>query len=234
MIPCITFDADGTLLDFEGTMRAALAHSLADIRSVVPGAPADALTVDRLIAIRGEAADDARGSVRTMEELRLLAFQRTLERLGCPDPALAEWLTARYLERRFHGARLFPDVLPTLDALAGRYRLGLASNGNSYPERCGLAGRFDFAILSQEIGVSKPDPRFYRTVADAACVPLRQIVHVGDSLTNDVFGAQAAGFRTVWLNRGGLVNETGIRADAEIGSLSNLMDAITTTVAGDD
>lgn len=207
-------------------MRAALAQSLADIRGAVPGPSADALTVDRLIAIRGEAADEARGGVRTMEELRLLAFRRTLERLGRPDTALAERLTARYLERRFDGARPFPDALPTLDALAGRYRLGLASNGNSYPERCGLAGRFDFVILSQEVGVSKPDPRFYRTVAGAAGVPVRQIVHVGDSPTNDVLGAQAAGFRTVWLNRDGLVNETGIRADAEITTLRDLVDAI--------
>ena len=207
-------------------MRAALVHSLEDIRGAVPGPSADALTVDRLIAIRGEAADDARGSVRTMEELRLLAFQRTLERLGRPDTVLAERLTARYLERRFRGARPFPDALPTLDALAGRYRLGLASNGNSYPERCGLAGRFDFAILSQGVGVSKPDPRFYRVVADAAGLPARQIVHVGDSLTNDVSGARAAGFRTVWLNRGGVANEMGIRADAEITSLRNLIDAI--------
>ncbi len=56
MICCVSFDADGTVLDFEGTMRASLAQSLAQIRAAVPGVAANALTVERLIAIRGEVA----------------------------------------------------------------------------------------------------------------------------------------------------------------------------------
>lgn len=47
-----------------------------------------------------------------------------------------------------------------LDALGSRYRLGLVSNGNSYPERSGLDGRFAFTVFAHDHGVHKPDRRF--------------------------------------------------------------------------
>ena len=225
VIRCVSFDADGTLLDFDGTMRASLARSLAEIRAAVPGAAGTALTVERLIAIREGAVSEVRGRTR-MEEIRLLAFERTLEDIGTPDPALAARLTGSYLERRFREARLYPDAVPALDALAAvGYRLGLATNGNSYPERCGLAGHFDFAALAQDVGFSKPDARFYGEVIAAAGVPSGQIAHVGDSPVNDVQGARAAGLRTVWLVRDG-VRDAAVRADATISSLAELPDAL--------
>ena len=51
---------------------------------------------------------------------------------------------------------------------------------------------------------------------------LTHILHVGDSLEQDVAGAGAAGVHTVWLNREGLTNDTGIKADYEISSLTDL------------
>ncbi|MDP9352214.1 MAG: HAD family hydrolase [Chloroflexota bacterium] len=226
MIRCVSFDADGTVLDFEGTMRASLAQSLAEIRAAVPGAAANALTVERLIAIRGEVAAELRGRVLAMEEIRLLAFERTLMEIGALDPALAAHLTDSYLQRRFGQVRLYPDAVPVLDALAAvGYRLGLATNGNSYPERCGLAGRFDFVVLAQDVGFEKPDARFYRAVIAAAGVPPGQIAHVGDSPVNDVQGARAAGLRTVWLDRD-RARDAAVRADVSISSLAELPDAL--------
>ena len=49
-----------------------------------------------------------------------------------------------------------------------------------------------------------------------------QLLHVGDSLEQDVAGGNAAGAHTVWLNREGLSNDTGIKADYEISSLTDL------------
>ncbi len=57
-------------------------------------------------------------------------------------------------------------------------------------------------------------------IAQKACCPLAQLLHVGDSLEQDVEGA--AGAHTVWLNREGLTNDTGIKADYEISSLTDL------------
>ncbi len=226
MIRCVSFDADGTVLDFEGTMRASIAQSLSEIHAAVSGAAANALTVERLIAIRGEVVAELRGRVLAMEEIRLLAFERTLMEIGASDSALAAHLTDRYLQRRFQQVRLYPDAVPVLDALAAvGYRLGLATNGNSYPERCGLAGRFDFAVLAQDVGFSKTDARFYGAVIAAAGVPPGQIAHVGDSPVNDVQGAGAAGLRTVWLDRD-RARDAAARADVRISSLAELPDVL--------
>lgn len=46
---------------------------------------------------------------------------------------------------------------------------------------------------------------------------------MGDSLTNDVAGAQGAGVRPVWLNRDGRENATGVQPDFEITSLTELL-----------
>lgn len=225
MICCVSFDLDGTLLDFESAMRSSLAASVAEIRAAVPGPTSTALTVDHLIAIRDRVSREVQG-VRTMEEIRLHAFGQALEEIGSPDPELAARLSTLYLDRRFRQIKPYPDALPALEVLAGEYRLGLASNGNSYPERCGLPNRFDFVVLSQELGISKPDPRFYRSVAEAAGVPLERIAHVGDSLRNDILPAQEVGLRTVWLNRGGTRKDAGIRPEAEILSLAELPEAL--------
>ncbi|MGH2562355.1 MAG: HAD family hydrolase [Thermomicrobiales bacterium] len=222
MITCVTFDADGTLLDFLRLMRASLAYTLESLRASLPGPASAALTVDRMIAIRDQVADEATGRGISMEHIRLLAFERTLESISAPNPDLAARLTTVYLERRFGHIELYSDVLPALDALAGRYRLGLLSNGNSYPERCGLAGRFDFAFFAQGLGVAKPDPRFYELAAAAARCPADQFVHVGDSLSNDVAAAQSAEMLAVWLNRDGIANHSAIQPDAEIATLDEL------------
>lgn len=138
----ISFDADGTLWDFEKAMRASLAHTLAELQHIMPQAVhvTATLTVDRLIAIRDEVADKMYGRGSTMEDIRLAAFVQVLESVGYPDREMAQHLTAFYLDRRFGDIALYPDVIPTLDQLRNRYRLGLVSNGNTYPERCGLAG----------------------------------------------------------------------------------------------
>lgn len=136
-----------------------------------------------------------------MEEIRAAAFRRTLEELGKPDPELAGELTQLYLDRRFSALRLYNDVLPTLSALQARYELGLVSNGNSYPERVGIHHYFRFTFFAHDHGVRKPEAAFYEAVlASANCDP-GELLHVGDSLENDVVAAQRVGIRAAWLNR---------------------------------
>jgi putative hydrolase of the HAD superfamily len=109
-----------------------------------------------------------------------------------------------------------------LDSIAGRYVLGLVSNGNSYPERCGLQGRFAFVILAQNVGVEKPDPGIFQHACREARYTPEQLVHIGDSLAIDVDGARRAAAVSVWLNRERKPNQTDIRPDYEIHSLIEL------------
>lgn len=218
----VTFDADGTLCDFQRLMAAALAAALVELQRLVPGERTTALTSDDLRLTRDHVAAELRDQRLTMEEVRLAAFMRTLEQMGRPDSALAAHLLDVYLARRFGEVALYPDVVPTLDTLGSRYRLGLVSNGNSCPERSGLGNRFAFTVFAQDHGVQKPDRQFYEIVLATAGVAAGEFIHVGDSLPNDVGGAQALGIRTVWLNRGNLLLDASLRPDAMITTLTEL------------
>jgi putative hydrolase of the HAD superfamily len=213
----ISFDADQTLIDFRPAMRKALDLSLQTIRAAIPHA--SCLTVDDLVATRDSVAAES-GPKATMEVIRLRAFERTLARLDA-DPQLAAEITEEYLDNRFRLARVYDDVIPTLDLLRGKHTLCLASNGNSYPERSGLDGYFDLVVLAQDIGVRKPDPHFFEIVACRARCEPAEITHVGDSLSEDIHPANVAGLRTVWINRECRA-PSAVRPSAEIRSLREL------------
>ena len=220
-ITTISFDADGTLWDFEGVMRHALECALAELRHVIPSTP-DSLSIGTLITIRNRVAEEQKGRGLTHEAIRLEAFKQTLQFINNPDDNLAVHLNTLYLKHRFEDILLFDDVLPTLDALQGDYAMGLLSNGNTYPERCGLGGYFQFVIFAQDYGIQKPDPQLFEIAIRRAGCTKRQLLHVGDSFENDIIGAKQAGIRSVWLNRQGINNEAGQQPDFEISSLREL------------
>jgi FMN hydrolase / 5-amino-6-(5-phospho-D-ribitylamino)uracil phosphatase len=227
MITTISFDADGTLWDFSSVMQEALSRTLAKLRVLVPGPQAQALTVADLQQTRDEIAKAFQGKKVSLEHIRLKAFEQTLRDLGRDDPELASDLTTYYLEHRFTAITLYADVLPMLSFLRGIYRLGLVSNGNTYPERCGLPDIFAFTIFAHDSEVQKPQPEFYERVLSETHTFPDEIIHVGDSLRNDVSGAQAVGIRAIWVNRHRQRNETNIFPFAEITSLEELPAVLT-------
>jgi putative hydrolase of the HAD superfamily len=222
MITTISFDGDATLWDFESVMRHALGIVLRELRRRIPGPPTDGLTIEHMIDIRETVSAELDPQTVSLEEIRHQAFRRTLEVIGCPDDTLAREINALYVKHRFEDLELYTDVIATFDALAPRFRLGLLSNGNGYPERVGLAGRFQFVVFSQEVGVAKPAAKIFAVACEQAGCRADQLMHVGDSLESDVAGANGVGAVSVWLNRDGVINDTGIRPDYEIRSLSGL------------
>jgi len=100
---------------------------------------------------------------------------------------------------------LFDDVLPCLDALKG-VPLGIISNGNGEQQRrklhhLGLADKFTTVIISEDLGVWKPNPEIFRAACKEAGTSPEDCVYVGDSLLTDARASQAAGMRGIWLNR---------------------------------
>ena len=224
-ITTISFDADGTLWDFDAVMRHALGCTLEELRRLVPAVP-DSLSIDTLIAIRDQVAAEQENKGLTHEAIRLEAFKKTLQFVDNPDDDLAVHLNTLYLKHRFEDILLFDDVLPTLEALRGHYMMGLLSNGNTYPERCGLEGYFQFVVFAQEHGIQKPDPRLFEIAIDRAGCAQHQLLHVGDSFQNDIIGAKQAGIKCVWLNRQRIHNETEQQPDFEISSLRGLIEVL--------
>lgn len=221
-ISAISFDGDMTLWDFWKVMRHSLKHTLAELQRQRPTPRVLKLTIDEMIAIREQFAESVKGEVWNLEEIRRRSFERTLEYVGCPDKDLTAHLNAIYLKHRFEDIELYSDVVPTFDILAPHFKLGLLSNGNTYPERCGLDGRFGFVVFSQDVQFVKPDPRIFQITAQRAGCELTQMLHVGDSLKNDVLGAKNVGMHTVWLNREGEPNDTETQPDYEVASLTEI------------
>ena len=225
-IKAVSFDGDMTLWDLLEVMRHSLSIVLRELRRRVPGQLTADLTVDRMIEIRNTVAAELKGKVLNLEEIRFHAFRRTLESVDCADDALAAELNALYLRHRFEDIELYADVIPALNALRSDFCIGLVSNGNSYPERCGLPDYFNFVVFSQDLGVEKPDAGiFLAACKQADCTP-GELIHVGDSLEADVAGANGVGAVSVWLNRDGQGNDSGIVPDHELRSLSELPDIV--------
>ncbi|MGT2425456.1 HAD family hydrolase [Amnibacterium kyonggiense] len=141
------------------------------------------------------------------------------------DRAVLEW------DRQDRAAlRLFPDAVPTLDALAARgVRIGMVTNGAGSVQRdklasTGILDRFDPLIISSEVGVKKPDAAIFEIALAAAGVVPDAAWFVGDHLWHDAQGASEAGIRAIWLDRSG----AGLRPewpqpDAVVSSLRDLL-----------
>ncbi len=100
---------------------------------------------------------------------------------------------------------LFDDVLPCLDAL-NNAPLGIIPNGSGKQQRrklhqLGIADQFITIIISEDLGVWKPNPEIFRAACKEAGASPKDCVYVGDLLLTDARAAQAAGLRGVWLNR---------------------------------
>ena len=117
----------------------------------------------------------------------------------------------------------FQEVLPVLEHLSQSYILGALSNGNADIHLTGLGEWFDFAINAVDVGEAKPEPAMFQQACLRLHLAPEQIVHVGDDPKHDVLGAAQAGFRTVWVNRQGQEWPGGEPADAEIGTLQELV-----------
>ncbi len=92
-ISVISFDGDMTLWDFLKVMRDSLKHTLAEMQRRIPTPRVLKLTVDEMIAIRNQFAEEVKGEIWSLLEIRRRAFERTLEHVGHPDKDLAAHLS---------------------------------------------------------------------------------------------------------------------------------------------
>ncbi|MGW0475547.1 HAD family hydrolase [Streptomyces coeruleorubidus] len=101
---------------------------------------------------------------------------------------------------------LYEDVRPALRQLrADGLWLGIA--GNQTVRAGGIlrtlfSDDVDLIGTSDDWGASKPDPEFFKRVADAVPFEVGEILYVGDRCDNDIRPAGQAGMRTALVHRG--------------------------------
>ena len=204
MIHAIFFDLDDTLVDDTISLEQCAEQAVKELApglGITPVVLADAY-VDAAIEFWTDlgpgSPKPASGAIRPM------MWRRALQRFDVDDDALAENLAHRFDELRVERVEFFPDALPVLEALHGRYKMAIITNGFAETHerkiaRLELERFFDRVILAGELQMAKPDPAVFVHAMEWLGVKPDVSVMVGDRYDRDIEGAHAAGMRAVWI-----------------------------------
>ena len=200
----VLFDLDDTLFDHRASAAVAL-RRLQDAHQCFRAAPFD--DVERAHATLLEALHPEVVSGRLgMDEARCERFRRLFERFGvAADPDRCDEAAGKYRRDYLDSRRATAGAAALLAAVRSRARVGIVSNNLLQEQReklehIGLAPNVDVLIVSEDAGISKPDPGIFNIALDALGAQPAEAVMVGDSWSADVIGARAAGIRAVWFN----------------------------------
>jgi putative hydrolase of the HAD superfamily len=145
-------------------------------------------------------------------EIDYETYRRDYVRHGLePWGELDDELFAAYSDARARSIdliELFEDAVETIRRLrAHGIKIGILTNGPSELQRrklrrIGIENEVDAVAVSEEIGVSKPDPEAYAKAVAMLGLEPSEVAMVGDHVVNDVAGALAAGLAAaVWVER---------------------------------
>ena len=221
MIKTIFLDLDDTIFDFHKAEALALAGMLNEI-GVEPTeerinrySEINAMQWKRLE--RGEITRE----VVLYERFRLFFLEYGI----AEDP-----MTARHIyEKKLGTGHYFIDgAEDLLDALYGKYRLYLASNGTAAVQAgriqsSGIERYFEEIFVSETIGHNKPSKEFFDFCFDKiGGIDKECAVIIGDSLSSDILGGKNAGIKTCLFNPKKKAVTGDIIPDFEVSSLSEI------------
>jgi len=117
-----------------------------------------------------------------------------------------------------------------LEALEGKYRLGVISDAIFSPGRTlrellsgyGILRFFEVLVFSDEIGCCKPDPRIFEAAARGLEVDFRRMAHIGDREQKDIDGPRAVGAKGILCTAVKDRGSAGTAADAVCKELRSL------------
>ena len=154
----------------------------------------------------------ARGEI-SQSELRWRRFYDTFVNKGMAEAQsrlLAPQADMYYLQKLGERENLLPGAADTLSYLKNRgFKIGILSNGfrdvqYNKMKSGGIDGFIDFVVLSDEIGITKPDEGIYRYAEQVAGVSVEHCIMVGDNSDTDIAGCLNAGWALgVWMNPSG-------------------------------
>ncbi|ASS65275.1 MULTISPECIES: HAD family hydrolase [unclassified Paenibacillus] len=172
-------------------------------------------------------------SFRKLEQLapgyRKDAWTRGLSAVGIDDPLLGAELAERFPKERRERPIVYEETFEVLEALKGKYKLLLLTNGSPDLQQEKLLGvpeltsYFDEIVISGNYGKGKPDAGIFRHALELLGVDPEDGIMVGDKLTTDILGANTIGMTSVWINRGGKAKNPEIVPSHEITRLDQLI-----------
>lgn len=160
---------------------------------------------------------------------RKAAWTQGLKSLGVDDEALGAELAERFPAERRSRPIVYDETFRVLDALKGKYKLLLLTNGSPDLQQEKLDGvpelipYFDHIVISGNFGQGKPAAAIFRHALEKLGIEPEHGIMVGDKLTTDILGANTIGMTSVWINRHGMERSDEIVPTYEIASLDELL-----------
>jgi 2-haloacid dehalogenase len=205
-----SFDCYGTLIDWDGGVRAELARVFGDDHA------------DALLARYHELEPALQASGERSYREVLTEAMRQLGAADGEEHGLAESLP---------GWRPFPEVRRALEELRKRgWHLAVLSNTDDdfiAASQVQIGVPFDEVVVAQEIGSYKPAHRHWDEFFHRTRAPREGHVHVAASLFHDIAPANELGLRSVWINRlGERATVEPTRELADLFELPETLDAL--------
>jgi 2-haloacid dehalogenase/putative hydrolase of the HAD superfamily len=211
----VTFDCYGTLIDWEGGIRAAFTEAAAR----------DGIVLDPVKVLAAYAAFEPVVEAEVYRSYRAVLTQtagRVARQLGWSLSSER----ATFLPQSLPSWPPFADTNAALERLAGvGYRLGILSNVDD--DLLGGTRRhftvpIELVVTAQQVGSYKPAPNHFLTARQR--IGAQRWLHAAQSYFHDVVPARALGIPVAWINRKGEQPLDGGRPDREFRTLTGLAD----------
>ncbi|HLG35458.1 MAG TPA: YjjG family noncanonical pyrimidine nucleotidase [Bacteroidia bacterium] len=159
------------------------------------------------------------------ETLRSKRFELTFWDMGIDAALVPKQMPEYYLSVLAAKHYLYPHAIEILEYLKEKYFLHIITNGFAEVQYIKLNSSrinrfFRHLIISDEIGVKKPDIKIFHHALDKAGAKAEESIMIGDGLDVDIAGARNAGMDQVFFNPENL--EHNHEVTYEIKSLSEL------------
>ena len=141
----------------------------------------------------------------TKEELNRRRYSHPLECVGVNDQQLADTFCREALGRIPTKGPLMPGAMEILEYLRPKYNMYILSNGfkelqSRKMRTAGIDGYFDALILSEDIGVNKPNRELYEYALAKTGSKLSESLMIGDMFDTDIVGAANIGMEQMYYN----------------------------------
>lgn len=154
-------------------------------------------------------------------------YRYLLEKTGLSGNA--EALAQVYLEKAANiKTPMESNTLEMYRKLAEKYRLVIATNGTHSMQMSRLEDFLPYThkvFISEDVGAVKPSPAFFAHMLNVLGAKPEECLMIGDSMTNDIWGAKNAGMNTCYYRPDGKKPEKPV-ADYQIRQLEKLFEIL--------
>ncbi|RKR81498.1 putative hydrolase of the HAD superfamily [Mucilaginibacter gracilis] len=221
----IFFDLDHTIWDFDKNAEETLQELYVVYKLGELGLPSAEVFIETYTRNNHQLWADYHVGKITKEALRETRFKKTFLDLGLRPEVIPLQFEDDYVNICPTKTNLFEGAHQTLQYLHGKYTMHLITNGFKESQAmkikgAGIGQYFDQIIVSEDVGVNKPDPAIFKHALHLAGAEKESSLMIGDSVEADIRGALGFGMDAIYFNPAGLVKPADV--PLQISSLNEL------------